>query len=109
MNKLAAFFLLLVSLPCESVEIGGGDVPLWERCYELVELNRNVGGMFTTSLKESAYAGSCSGTLKTLSVMSAYTDYRCEISDTLASANVVVKWKVETVDEALIRLCRWDP
>ncbi|WP_290518960.1 hypothetical protein [Alcanivorax sp.] len=109
MNKLTAFFLLLVSLPCESAEIGGGDVPLWERCYELVELDNNVGGMFTTSLKESAYAGSCSGTLKTLSLMSAYTDYRCELSDTLASANVVVRRKVETVGEALNLLCRWDP
>ncbi|MGB2246973.1 MAG: hypothetical protein ACPH3N_04850 [Alcanivorax sediminis] len=109
MNKLTAFFLLLLSTPCISAEITDGDVPLWERCYELVELDNNVGGMFTTSLKESAYAGSCSGTLKTLSLMSAYTDYRCELSDTLASANLVVSQKVETVGEALNLLCRWDP
>lgn len=109
MNKLTALFLLLVSLPGVSAEIGGSDVPLWERCYELVELDNNVGGMFTTSLKESAYAGSCSGTLKTLSLMSAYTDYRCEISDTLESATEVVNRKVATVGEALNLLCRWDP
>ncbi|MZR62901.1 hypothetical protein [Alcanivorax sp. DP30] len=109
MNKLTAFFLLLASLPCESAEIGGGDVPLWERCYELVELDNNVGGMFTTSLKESAYAGSCSGALKTLYAMSAYTDYRCEIFDTLKAANVVVNRKVETVNEALKLLCWWEP
>lgn len=109
MNKLTVFFLMLVSLPCVSAEIDDGDVSLWERCYEFVELDNNVGGMFTTSLKEAAYAGSCSGTLKTLSLMSAYTDYRCEMSDTLKAANDVVEWKVETVDEALRRLCRWDP
>ena len=42
LNKLTAFFLMLVSLPCISAKIGDGDVPLWERCYELVELDRNV-------------------------------------------------------------------
>ncbi|ERP88049.1 hypothetical protein Q670_16280 [Alcanivorax sp. P2S70] len=109
MNKIIALLMLMFSMPCVSAEIDGDDVPLWERCNELVELDNNVGGMFTTSLKESAYAGSCSGTLKTLYLMSAYTDYRCEIFDTLKAANVVVKRKVETVGEALIHLCRWDP
>jgi hypothetical protein len=109
MNKLTAFFLMLVSLPCISAEIGDGGVPLWERCYELVELDRNVSGMFTTSLKESAYAGSCSGTLKTLSFMSTYTDYRCEILDTSKAASFVVNRKIKTVGEALDLLCRWEP
>lgn len=107
MNKIIVFLTLMFSMPCVSAEID--DVPLWERCYEFVELESNVGGMFTTSLKEAAYAGSCSGTLKTLSVMSVYTDYRCKVFDTLEAANVVVRRKVETVAEALNLLCRWDP
>ncbi|MBL4570739.1 MAG: hypothetical protein JKY21_06255 [Alcanivorax sp.] len=109
MNKLTAFFLLLVSLPCISAEINDEDVALWERCYELVELHRNMGGFFTTSLKESAYAGSCSGTLKTLSMMSAYTNYRCDIPGTSQAASIVVKKKVVTIEDALDLFCRRYP
>lgn len=109
MNKLFALILLLVAMPCASMEINSGDIPLWERCYELVELHRNVGGFFTTSLRESAYAGSCSGTLKTLSVMSAYTSYRCDIPDTSQAASIVVKKKVVTIEDALDLLCRRYP
>lgn len=106
MRRVVVAMVFVVSTPSFSSDFKDSDIPLWERCYELVELDRNVGGFFTTSLKESAYAGSCSGTLKTISVMSEYTSYRCTVPAVLEAALQVVDERLVSIKEAIELFCR---
>ena len=106
MSKAWVIVVALLAGHCFAGDVPDGDIPLWERCYELIEIERNLGGRFTTSLRESAYAGSCSGTIKTISAMGDYFDLGCNVPEPVEAAKIIVDKKIVRTFSAAKIFCR---